>query len=222
MMSEQTTTLDLKEMLVSGARELGLDLSASQADSCMAYLSELKKWNRKINLTAILDDRDSVIKHFLDSFSYCSGFSPQLGLRLLDMGSGPGFPALPIKIAFPVLHVVLVEAVKKKASFLRHIVRTLELQGVEVVDKRTGDLQDGFPGSFDIVTARAFAGMRPALSEGARFLKQGGLMILSRGPEETMPEADILSIGMSLVSRSEITLPFSAYRRAIWVFRKGP
>ncbi len=129
-----TAETSIKQLLVNGARELGIELSDSQVDACFQYLSELKKWNRKINLTAIRDDRDIIIKHFLDSFSFLKGFMPREGLRLLDMGSGAGFPALPVKIAHGEIEITMVESVKKKASFLRHIIRTLDLKGVEVLD----------------------------------------------------------------------------------------
>src|SRR5512147_37598 len=114
-----------RELLITGAKELGIELTAEQVNSLFIYLVELKKWNRKINLTAIRDERDIIVKHLLDSLSYIKGFEPIERPMLLDMGSGAGFPALPIKVARPEISVVLVESVKKKASFLRHIIRTL-------------------------------------------------------------------------------------------------
>ena len=129
-----------RELLITGANELGIELSVEQVNSLFIYLAELKKWNKKINLTAIRDERDMIVKHVLDSLSYIKGFDPTAGQMLLDMGSGAGFPAFPIKVARPEISVTLVESVKKKASFLRHIIRTLELTGAEVIDKRTEEL----------------------------------------------------------------------------------
>ncbi len=210
----------LRQMFDSGARELGIELSDAQLDSCLLYLSELKKWNRKINLTSIRDDRDVVIKHFLDSFSFIKGFAPVQGMKLLDMGSGAGFPALPLKIAFSGISVSMVESVKKKAAFLRHIVRTLRLTGADVIDKRTDELPDSFHSSYDIVTARAFADMETVLDAGKLFLKTGGIMVLSRGPEENIGEQEMVKIGVVLEKKKEFTLSHSDYKRAIWVFRK--
>jgi 16S rRNA (guanine527-N7)-methyltransferase len=215
-----TSEGSLKQLLSSGAKELGVELSEAQAGSCFLYLSELKKWNRKINLTAIKEDREIVIKHFLDSFSFARGFTPKPGTELLDMGSGAGFPALPLKIAYLEITVIMVESVKKKASFLRHIIRTLGLTGVEVIDKRTDELPDSYRSRFDIVTARAFATMDKALATGAPFLKPGGLMVLSRGPEEGIDGAALEGSGFTLERTKLLTLPSSDYRRAIWVFRK--
>ena len=209
-----------RELLIAGATELGIELSVEQVNSLFIYLAELKKWNRKINLTAIRDERDMIVKHVLDSLSYIKGFDPNAGQMLLDMGSGAGFPAFPIKVARPEITVTLVESVKKKASFLRHIVRTLELTGAEVIDKRIEELQSPSWDSFDVVTARAFANMDKALAAGTSFLKSGGLMVLSRGPEETVSEKGVLEAGVIVEKKIELTLPHSDYKRAIWVFKK--
>jgi 16S rRNA G527 N7-methylase RsmG len=97
----------------------------------------------------------------------------------------------------------------------------LKLDGVEVVDKRTDLLPDSFLASFDIVTVRAFANMSSALSTGLPFLKPGGFMVMSRGPEETLMEREIAGAGATLKNRIELTLPHSNYKRAIWVFKKN-
>jgi 16S rRNA (guanine527-N7)-methyltransferase len=210
-----------RELLIAGSKELGIALSIEQVNSFFVYLAELKKWNRKINLTAITEERDTVIKHLLDSLSYLKVFTPASGLKLLDMGSGAGFPAIPLKIAAPEISITMVESVKKKASFLRHIVRTLPLETVEILDKRMEELPNSYYSSFDIVTARAFAEMPEALGHGVMFVKPGGLMILSRGPEETIPEHDLIKAGVTLDQRLELTLPHSDYKRAIWVFKRA-
>src|SRR3990170_1861826 len=220
-MQEKAADLNLKQILTEGAKDLGINLSDGQLDLCFVYLSELKKWNQKINLTAIREDRDIIIKHFLDSFSFIKGFASVEGLKLLDMGSGAGFPALPLKIAIPGISVTMVESVKKKAAFLRHIIRTLRLTGVEVSDKRTEELPDSFHSMFDVVTARAFANMETALAAGKPFLKSGGVVVLGRGPEEKISEQELSKAGVVLERRVEPTLPHSDYKRAIWVFRKA-
>jgi len=211
----------LGQILSNGATELGVELSDAQINSCLLYLSELKKWNQKINLTAIREDGDIVIKHFLDSFSFIKGFTPVEGLKLLDMGSGAGFPALPLKIAIPGISVTMVESVKKKTAFLRHIIRTLRLTGAEVSDKRTEELPTSLYSIFDVVTARAFADIGTALAVGKPFLKSEGIIVLSRGPEEKISEQELSKAGFVLERRIELTLPHSDYKRAIWVFKKA-
>lgn len=213
--------MTLRRTLIHGATAFGLELTDEQADACRFYLVELEKWNRKINLTAIRGEQEIAVKHFLDSFSYVLGFDTREGARLLDMGSGAGFPALPLKIALPGLKITLVESVQKKASFLRHIIRMLKLDDAHVLDTRTDRLSPDHHGAYDIVTARAFADMTLALQEGSRFLRPRGRMVLSRGPGETVGEEVVHASAMTGIERKEIVLPFSDHRRTIWVFRKN-
>ena len=212
--------MTLRRTLIEGSSVFGIVLNEKQADAFLVYLVELEKWNRKMSLTAIHGEQEVIVKHFLDSLSFVRGFDPVPGSRILDMGSGAGFPGLPLKIAFPDLRMTLVESVQKKASFLRHMVRTLALDGVDVVDKRTEELGEGYKGSYDVVTARAFASIENALREGAPFLRERGVMVLSRGPAETAKEKDASAAGMAVENHLELALPFSGDRRAIWVFRK--
>ncbi|HYA89098.1 MAG TPA: 16S rRNA (guanine(527)-N(7))-methyltransferase RsmG [Nitrospirota bacterium] len=209
-----------KELLTLGASELGFALSAEQTNSIFIYLTELKKWNQKINLTAIRDERDVLIKHVLDSLSFMMVLTPSPGLKLLDMGSGAGFPAIPIKLIQPDIEVTMVESVRKKASFLRHIIRTLKLTGIEVQDKRTQDIPDSFRNIYDVVTARAFADINMAIKSGQPFLKHGGTMVLSRGPEESIDVKKLAMYGIELEKRIDVTLPFSDYKRAIWLLKR--
>jgi len=212
--------MTLRRALIDGAAVFGVGLTDEQIDACLVYLVELEKWNRKINLTAIRDEQEIITKHFIDSFSYLRGFEPAKGRKLLDMGSGAGFPALPIKIAVPHLSVTLVESVRKKGAFLRHIIRTLRLEGAEVLDMRTESLPAEHRSRYDVVTARAFADMDTALREGTHFLKQGGVMVMSRGPAESIGDVAAAAYGMSVASREELILPGSRDPRALWVFQK--
>ena len=212
--------MTLRRTLIDGALAFGLVLTDEQADACLVYLVELEKWNRKFNLTAIRDEREIVTKHFIDSFSYLTGFVPEKGMELLDMGSGAGFPALPIKIAAPGLSVSLVESVRKKGAFLRHVIRTLGLEDVRVLGMRTGELPSVCHAFYDVVTARAFSDMESALKEGAAFLKRGGVMVLSRGPSEAIGIDVVTASDMTLKKRQDIFLPGSGDPRAIWVFQK--
>ena len=209
-----------RQLLISGAEQLGIALTIEQVNSLFIFLAELKKWNQKMNLTAIRDEQDIIIKHVLDSLSYLRGFDPVRSQLLLDIGSGAGFPAIPIKISHPEIEVILVESIKKKASFLRHIIRTLKLAHIEVIDKRIEDLSKTYHEGIDIITARAFADMKSLVSTGAPFLKPGGLMVLSRGPTEMLGTKDMEGDPVTLEKRLEFSLPHSDYQRAIWVFKK--
>jgi 16S rRNA (guanine527-N7)-methyltransferase len=212
--------MTVRRTLVEGAAVFGVGLTEKQVDSFLVYLVELEKWNRKMNLTAIRGEQEIVIKHFIDSLSYVRGFDPVPGARLLDMGSGAGFPALPLKIAFPDLQITMVESVQKKASFLRHVVRILAMTGAEVADRRTEDLPENYRSAYDVVTARAYANMEAALRQGAVLLKPRGVLVLSRGPEESVREKEAFEAGMAVENHVTLSLPVSGDRRAVWVFRK--
>jgi 16S rRNA (guanine527-N7)-methyltransferase len=209
-----------RELLINGAEQLGIILTIEQVNSLFIYLAELKKWNHKMNLTAIRGERDIIIKHVLDSLSYLRGFAPSPEQRLLDIGSGAGFPAIPIKITHPEIEVVLVESIRKKAGFLRHVIRTMRLANIEVVDKRIEELSKKYHEAFDIVTARAFAEMKSVISAGLPYLKSDGLFVLSRGPNEIISNQDLEGSSVVLQKRMAFSLPHSDYQRVIWVLKK--
>lgn len=140
-------------------RLTGIDLSTDQIASFDFYLRELQEWNAKTNLTAI-DDRDEIIvKHFVDSMlSGQALFRKTQRTTVLDVGSGAGFPGIPLKIACPELHVTLLEPNQKKISFLRHMVGSLALEDVKVVSKTLQEISslESYSHSFHNVISRAF------------------------------------------------------------------
>lgn len=166
--------------LDSGAKKLGLKLSPGQLEQFYTYYQELLEWNRKINLTSITELRGVQIRHFLDSLTVTLAFR-QLDLRLIDIGSGGGFPGLPLKIALPAIKLVLLEATAKKAAFLRHLKQKLGLGGVEIVVGRAEEVahEARYREQFSLVLSRAVAPL-PALVEltlpfcavGGRFIAQ--------------------------------------------------
>ncbi len=149
------------EYLKSGATELGLQLTSSQLEQFHAYYQELVEWNRRANLTSITDYKEVQIKHFLDSVAVTAAFKQPLnaGLSLIDVGSGGGFPGLPVKIVLSDIRLVLLEATGKKAAFLRHITEVLGLEDVEIVAGRAEVIahQAQYRQRFDIVLSRAVA-----------------------------------------------------------------
>ena len=206
-----------EEMLHEGAAALGVELTPEMSGLFMRYLSELKVWNRKINLTSLRDDGDIVIGHFLDSLS-AARFMPAEG-RLLDIGSGAGFPGLPIKIVYPSLCVTLIDSVQKKAAFMREIVRVLGLEGVSVVWGRAEDEGNGITRrSFERVITRAVGSIPDMLGLSEPYLAPGGRIILMRGrtggDEWDASEAEVLN-RFRLAGRSEFTLPYGGQSRVI-------
>src|SRR5438093_9176422 len=123
------------DLLATTAAAWGLPLNRTQLDQFGTYAGELRRWNERVNLTAITDEAAIVSRHFLDSLR-CALSWGEPPLRLVDVGAGAGFPGLPLKILRPEIELMLVESVEKKAAFLRHIVATLGLNQVEVLVAR--------------------------------------------------------------------------------------
>lgn len=175
-----STAAILKEGLLS----LGITPSDNRVRFFSVYLAEIKKWNKACNLTGIQSDQDIIIKHFLDSILYLKPM-PNGVLRIADVGSGAGFPGIPIKIVRPGLKMFLIEPSGKKAAFLRHMIKLLQLEGIEVIEKRIEKIQ--LPSELgtpvDIALTRALYAVEEFVRKAAHVVKPDGLFILSKGPK---------------------------------------
>ncbi len=116
-----------KDLLIEGTKAFGIHLDERAIESFEIYLKELLKWNQKINLTAIRSEKGIVLKHFLDSLSICPYLPKQASI--LDIGSGAGFPGIPLKMVRPSLKITLIDSVRKKIDFQKHLIRSLGLKG---------------------------------------------------------------------------------------------
>ena len=125
---------ELREFVASSARELGLTIEESHAEQFIRYLAHLIEWNKVINLTAIIDPKEIIIKHFVDSLVALVATSFPQHSMVLDVGAGGGFPGIPLKIVRPDLRLALVEPVQKKCSFLNSVIGLLKLHGVCTFD----------------------------------------------------------------------------------------
>jgi 16S rRNA (guanine527-N7)-methyltransferase len=172
------------QLLEDGARGLGVVLSVHQLDQFCLYYRELRDWNNRFNLTSVTDwDRVQRI-HFLDSLTIARALPEEKRFqgRLVDVGSGAGFPGLPLKIAFPSLQVTLVESVGKKARFLRHIVDTLNLLHTTVFDQRAEVLarSNEHREIYDVVVARALYALPAVLEVTIPFCCVGGMVVVQK------------------------------------------
>jgi 16S rRNA (guanine527-N7)-methyltransferase len=166
---------------LEGLRQIGLELTEEQLEQFLRYRQELLDWNKRINLTAITDPEEILIKHFLDSLSLLLVYGkPQT--NLLDIGSGAGFPGLPLKIVRPRWQVTLIEATNKKVLFLRHVIDTLRLNDIVAVHGRAEELahQRQYRARFDIVTARAVASLPSLIEYCTPFCHTGSFTILPK------------------------------------------
>src|SRR2546430_1416151 len=197
---------------LEGLRQLGLELNGLQLEQFLRYRQELLDWNTRMNLTAITDPEEVLIKHFLDSLSVLKVYdNPRT--RLLDIGSGAGFPGLPLKIVRPQWQVVLLEATRKKVAFLQHIIETLQLENVEAVHARAEDVghKPEYRAAFDVVTARAVASLPALLEYAAPFCRVGGQIILlkkvSLEDELAQGKRAASELGAILKADVAVTLP---------------
>ncbi|MFH2058060.1 MAG: 16S rRNA (guanine(527)-N(7))-methyltransferase RsmG [Pseudomonadota bacterium] len=175
--------LDFKNHLTNGSKKLGIDISPLQILMMEQYAKELMIWNKKINLTAIKDPLQVAEKHFIDSIAVM----PLLknGICMMDMGSGGGFPGIVIKIMNPSIKVVLIDSVSKKVSFLKHIVRLLNLENIDAVHSRVQDLHndENYAGQFDAIISRAFADLSKYVGLARPFINPCGCIFAMKGKQ---------------------------------------
>lgn len=139
------------------------------------YLMELKRWNRAYNLTSIEDEKEIVIKHFVDSLLYIS-FVPEEILTVADVGSGAGFPGVPIAIVRPTVEITLIEPSWKKSAFLKNIKYKLKLTNVEILQARAQEVSK----KFDIVVSRALWSIKDFIKNCSHLIKEGGFLLISK------------------------------------------
>ena len=192
----------IMDILKSGAERIGLTLSPAQLNRFDIYRAELQDWNRRINLTGIMGERDIQIKHFLDALTLYriwprTEFAK--GLRIIDIGTGGGIPGIPLKIAFPEINLALLEANRKKAVFLKYIIVRLGLDNVEVINNRAecAAYENQYRERFHMVLARAVAPLVTLLELALPFCMVGGRFIAQKKGEiaEELERA-IIAIGL--------------------------
>jgi 16S rRNA (guanine527-N7)-methyltransferase len=211
-----------RAILVEGLSEMGVTLQDKKISHFSTFADELRKWNRKINLTAIRDDEGVAEKHFLDSLTLLKIIRPQG--RLLDIGSGAGFPAIPLKIAIDNLDVLSVDSVEKKVFFQRHIARLIGLKGFEAVHVRAEELQGRLGGCFDWVVSRAFSDIPTFAKIALPFLSPGGKIIAMKGKSGSKEISDstliLEKLGAVVSDIIEFQLPFCGDARSLLVIKR--
>ena len=202
---------------------MGIHLHPDALRRFEIYLKELKAWNQKFNLTAIKEDKGIVIKLFLDSLTPFNFI--KTGSMLLDIGSGAGFPGIPLHIADPSLHVTLLDSVNKKVTFMNHIIAELSLTGIEVIHSRAEEFAKTKKGAYDVVISRALTNLSDFIKLGEPFLKPDGILIAmkgSRADEEIRDAAKVLERKkMQVKDIIRFCLPFDYGKRGIVVLSRS-
>jgi 16S rRNA (guanine527-N7)-methyltransferase len=220
----ENANMDLKTLLLEGAERFDVDLSKEQTDEFLYYKEILKQWNEKINLTAIEDDREIVIKHFIDSLSIAP-YIKNRGKSIIDIGTGGGFPGIPLKIIFPFLKVTLLDSLEKRIKFLNEVINRLNLNGISAVHSRAEDkgTDSDYREKYDMAVARAVASLPVLLEYCLPFVKVGGIFIAMKGSntEEVEGSAKALDIlGGKIEDVVELELPLSDIKRNIIIVKK--
>ena len=209
--------LDVSSIIAQELEVYHIDCSAEVLEACNQFAAELVKWNQKINLTALTSAQDIAVKHFVDSFHLAHRL-PTEG-RLLDIGSGGGFPAIPIKFIRPELEVVSIDAVGKKIQFQRHAARLLCLERFEALHIRAEELAGLRPKYFDIVVSRAFTNIEAFAAVALPLLSERGKIIAMAGPVSEPAVAGMSStlaaLGCRYDKAESYRLPFGMGSRSL-------
>lgn len=214
-----------RKLLIKGTKSLGLVLSQKQIEAIFDYLNLLLLWNSRFNLTSIRSPEKILRLHFIDSLAIVKFLNPKS--RLMDFGSGAGFPGIPIKIIYPEKELHLVEARRKKANFLSEVTRHLGLKGVHVHTKRGEKIRPQEVGLFSELVTRASGTLQDFLRISAPLLLPGGKGLIMGGPtmlgaltdEKTMKY--VLELGFIESQLETYFLPIGKEKRILLIYTKG-
>ena len=184
-------TNDWSNFLIDQAKAIEIDLDHTQNRLFSAHAIELIKWTRKINITTITDPIEVASNHFLDSLVPAQFIPPEAAM--LDIGSGGGFPGIPLKVLLPKLSVTLIDASRKKISFLKHVIRTLGLNNIEALHMRAEDLavHPSYINRFDVVISRALSSLEIFVRLALPLLACGGVIIALKGEVDKVELDDL-------------------------------
>ena len=212
------------EILMAALAVNGIKLTESQIHKFSLYTVHLLKVNSTMNLTAVTDPKGIAIKHYYDSILPFLKLSLQGGETILDIGSGAGFPAIPLKIAMPELNITMADSLNKRVLFLRECIELLELKNARAIHTRAEDIPFDMREGFDIVTARAVAPLNILCEYSLPFVKKGGRLIALKGQkgEQELKQAKrcISILGGEFTQHLSFELPESMGNRQIYVITK--
>lgn len=212
----------IERTLINVADTFGLEISAVSVEMFVRYAAELIKWNKKINLTSIVREEEIAIKHFVDSLSPLK-FIEINGL-VLDIGSGGGFPSIPLKIYGVDSEIISIDAVEKKINFQRHIARVLGLEGFSAIHGRVESLNETVPEKFSIIISRAFSSLPDFVRVSLPLLEKNGTIVAMKGregkAEVAAAKSDLEESGVEVIALEEFSLPVTGDPRSIILLKK--
>ena len=213
-----------RALIIDGAERMHVRISDRHATQMAIHAAELLRWNRRINLRRVTDPTDMAVRHFLDSLAAVP-LIPS-GARVLDMGSGGGFPGVPLKLLRPECRVTLIDASRKKTHFLKHLIRTLGLNHTGALHCRAQEMagEDEYALGFDVVVGRALTSLGSMAGLSFPLLKPGGVVLVwktaQQATQQEEGDADHTDSGPEYSTEViPYTLPRINLKRAIVVMR---
>ena len=212
------------ETFIKEVEKLNISVTKENLASLAKYKDLLVEYNKKFNLTAIKSDEEIYLKHFYDSPTLIKAYSLNGNLKLLDIGTGAGFPGIVLKIFYPDLELTLLDSNHKKIAFLEVVIKELNLKNVTCINSRAENLPKTYREYFDIVTSRAVAHLRILLELSIPYLKVGGKLIAMKGlsEEEIKESAKILEkLASTIVDTIKFNLPIEGSNRSLVIIQKN-
>ena len=211
------------EFMKEECKKNNIQISNEEIEKLYIYMKEILEWNEKVNVTAIKDEKEFIVKHFIDSLTIEKYITN--GEKVLDIGTGAGFPGIPIKITKNKSHVDLVDSVNKKLNVIRDVIPKIKLEDIECIHTRAEDLAKNvkYRESYDVVTSRAVANLTTLVEYMLPFVKVGGKIICMKGPnveEELAESKKAISILGGKIEQIENINIDSDYERNIIIIKK--
>lgn len=201
------------ETMLKGSKELNIELNEEMLEKFSKYKELLKEWNEKINITTITDDVEIDQKHFLDSLTVLNSDLFNGKKKVIDIGTGGGFPGVPIKIANPLLEITLLDSLNKRIIFLNEVIKELNLQGISAIHGRAEEysITEQYREKYDIAVSRAVASLNTLSEYCIPFVKVGGYFVSMKGPdveeELKLSKNAINLLGGKLLDVKKIEIP---------------
>lgn len=214
------------DTLIKGSQELKIELSREQKEEFTEFKNLLQDWNQKIDITTIIEDEEVDIKHFLDSLTLIGTELFNKEKKIIDIGTGGGFPGIPLKIYNKDLDITLMDSLNKRIVFLNDVIEKLNFQDIKAIHGRAEELgrQGDYREQYDICVSRAVARLNTLIEYCMPFVKVGGYFIAMKGPEfeEELEEAKngIDTLGGSIIDSKRVKIPESDIEHSIIVIEK--
>lgn len=213
-------------ILIEGADKLGYKLTEKQVKQFNKYYEMLIEWNKKINLTSIIDEQEVVLKHFLDSIAVKEVMDLNTCESVIDLGTGAGFPGIPLKIVYPDLEVTLVDSLNKRINFLLEVIDELSLEDIQCIHSRAEDLgnDDLYRENYDLCVSRAVADLSILSEYCIPFVRHGGYFVSYKSnksqDEIKTSKGAIDKLGGCLKEVKNVEVPYLDIERTFVVIKK--